>query len=299
MGAPLFEIALHEIRILLRTRRALAMAGLYVGGGLLAGLGYALSVHWIERRLPGMIAEQTGQSDAGVRALALVAEPAYRRMLSFLAGVPLERLEPSLVESPILPFILWGALLALPFWVVVTSFDQLASDLESHALRYSTLRTSRGTLLLGKLLGHLGLVWGLTGLGGLALLILGSVWIESADLLASLPGFGRIWLLLGPFAFTYLAICCFSSVSLGRPFVALMASLGWVLVLRALSWLRFLSDEGPAAALRLLHQLSPSMHEAGFWEAGLAGPLLSVSAYLLVGGLFLAGALIWLERRSL
>ena len=51
---------------------------------------------------------------------------------------------------PCSPCFLWCSLSFLPFLILLTSFDQLASDLQARSLCYSTLRARRSEILLGK-----------------------------------------------------------------------------------------------------------------------------------------------------
>jgi len=292
--AAIWEIARHEIVVTLRTRRALTMLAIYLGSALAVGLGYALSVRFIEQGLGTWIGEESALP-AG-RALDLIAEPAYRQLLGFLAGAPFEELAPSLIDSPILPFVLWGSLAFLPFLILVTSFDQLASDLESRGICYTTLRSSRGSIVLGKALGHTALCIVLSALSGLLLLVLTAVLVERVEVLRDLPGLLRLILLLAPFGACYVAIAGFASVSLGRPFPALIASLLLVGGLRILSWTRFASEDGDLALLRPLRWLSPATYQSGFWQGGTLAPAASAAAYLAIAGLFL-GAAVWVMRR--
>ena len=298
MISAVAEIARHEIAVILRTRRALAMLLVYLGSALLVGFAYALSVRFVEKDLLEGLSERTGSPVLTDQAVGLLAAPMYQSLLSYLADAPLEQLDPSLLGSPILPFLLWGSLAFLPFLILLTSFDQIASDLETRALCFSSLRVPRTALLLGKALGHVLLFGLLSTVASLLLLALTAALVEQVDVVASLPGLMRLLLLLSPFGAAYVGLSSFCSVATGRPFPALLLAVTLAATLRMMSWLRFIPETSDAAFLRPLRWASPSMYESGFWQRGLAEPAASAGAYLAMGVLFfIAGVLVMRRRR--
>ena len=162
---------------------------------------------------------------------------------------------------------LWCSLSFLPFLILLTSFDQLASDLQARSLCYSTLRARRSEILLGKALAHTLLFMVLTAASSVVLLLIAGSAFASGSFGASVPGMLRLWLLLIPFGLTYLGITSFSSVTARQPFPALLLAIGIAALLRVFSWLGQVPQDHPLALLRSLEWLSPAMHEGGFWRA--------------------------------
>ncbi|MBW2275389.1 MAG: ABC transporter permease [Deltaproteobacteria bacterium] len=300
MLRTLIEIARHELVVALRTRRALMGAALYLGAASIGGLAYARIVRRIEQTAIDVIQSQSGMDSAqAAEAVRLNAESGYQDVLAWFAGVPIDELAPSLVGSPVLPMFLWCSLSFLPFLILLTSFDQLASDLQARSLCYSTLRARRSEILLGKALAHTAIFVVLTAASSVVLLLIAGSAFASGSFSEAVPGMLRIWLLLIPFGITYLGITSFSSVIARQPFSALLLAIGIAALLRMLSWLGGLPEGHPLALLRPLEWMSPAMHQSGFWRAGIAAPAGSALAYAVIGGAFLLAAAAQLERRDL
>lgn len=300
MLRTLIEIARHELVVALRTRRALMGAGLYLGAASIGGLVYARIVRQIEQAAIGVIQSQSGMdSTQAAETLRLNAESTYHDLLAWFAGIPIEELAPSLVDSPVLPMFLWCSLSFLPFLILLTSFDQLASDLQARSLCYSTLRARRAEIVLGKALAHAVIFIVLTAASSVVLLLIAGSAFASGSFSEAVPGMLRLWLLLIPFGLTYLGLTSFCSVTARQPFSALLLAIGIAALLRMFSWLGALPEGHPLALLRPLEWLSPAIHQGGFWRAGLAAPAGSALAYLMIGAAFLVLAAWQLERRDL
>jgi ABC-type transport system involved in multi-copper enzyme maturation permease subunit len=296
----LIEIARHELVVALRTRRALMGAALYLGAASIGGLVYARIVRRIEQAAIGVIQSQSGMdSSQAAETLRLNAESTYHDLLAWFAGIPIEELAPSLVGSPVLPMFLWCSLSFLPFLILLTSFDQLASDLQARSLCYSTLRARRAEIVLGKALAHAVIFIVLTAASSVVLLLIAGSAFASGSFSEAVPGMLRLWLLLIPFGLTYLGLTSFCSVTARQPFSALLLAIGIAALLRMFSWLGSLPEGHRLALLRPLEWLSPAIHQGGFWRAGLAAPAGSALAYLVIGAAFLVLAAWQLERRDL
>ena len=296
MLRSVLEIARHELHAAIRTRRAIWIGVLYLGSAILGGFAFVLSVRFIEREVLAKIAEQ-GQG--GGDRLALLGAPAYQKIAAFFAGVEPEQVAESFRNAVVVPFFFWGSLIFLPFLILFTSFDQVANDLQSRAILYSTLRARRTTILLGKALSHLTLFVAVSLVGAVGLTLLATAMLQSFELWASLPALLRMLVLLIPFGLTYLAISSFSSVLTNQPFVALLIAFGVMVFLRVLSFVTIIPEDHALGFLRYIQWLSPSTYQRGLWLDDGWGPVTSVLAYLSFTAVFLGAAALVLRRRDL
>jgi ABC-type transport system involved in multi-copper enzyme maturation permease subunit len=295
----ILEITRYELAAALRTKRALVVAALYFLFACAGEGTYVLILRAIEAKVQEL-ASQAGDAAAGQRQLLeLLGDENVRKMLAWFGGVPANEMAPYLLDSLLLPMLLWASLAFLPFMIVLTSFDQLAADLDSRSLCYSTLRVRRRDVVLGKVLAHAVIFTALLALTGIVLLGLGAAFLDSVDVLATLPGLVAVLALLVPYGLCYLGISAFASASTKQPFAALVLAFGITIGLRMLDVARIASEEGNLALVRHLRWLSPAAYHDQFWFAGLEGPALGVAAYLGFAVVFLALAIQRLEKRDL
>ena len=290
------ETARHELIVTLRTRRALIVVCLYVAAALAAGLSYTVGVRLIEQGKVEL--ERASPGLAG--SIDLVAEPAYQRMLAFVAGAEIDEIAPALRGSAIVPFVLWGSLRFLPLLIILTSFDLIAADVSARTLAYSTMRTSRTEIVLGKALGHVTMVLVLSAAWGLAVLSIAAWLLEGVSFFETLPGLLYVLALLVPFGACYLGLTTLCSTLTRQPFVALVASVAiyfGVWIVRAFAVIP--ETDGWLALLRPLAWISPAMYQGGLWRGDLIAPLTSVGIHLLYAAVMLCTATAVLRRRAL
>jgi ABC-type transport system involved in multi-copper enzyme maturation permease subunit len=292
-------IARHELVIAIATRRAVAAAGLYLVTALLAGIGYVKSLQGMQRQAAQMLAERGANPTQAAEAVSRATHEAYEKLVVFFAGTSDLPVAASLTDSLILPAFLWGSLAFLPFLVVLTSFDVIAGDLQARSLCYSVLRAPRIAILLGKLLAQAALFVGLSVVASLALLGVAASLLDNFEIFSALPGLVRVWLVLLPYGICYLSLSAFCSAALRQPTLALIAAFGVMVALRILGLFAHIPEGHALAPLRYLRWLSPAQYQSGLWEAGLAGPLFSVVAYLTFAALFLVFATRVLDGRDL
>jgi ABC-type transport system involved in multi-copper enzyme maturation permease subunit len=298
MMKSILEIARHELNAAIRTKRAIWIGVLYLGSAILGGLAFVMSVRFIEKEVLAKIASQSGTGAATDR-LALLSAPAYQKLAAFFAGVEPEQVALSFRNAVVVPFFFWGSLIFLPFLILFTSFDQVAADLQSRAILYSTIRARRTAILLGKALAQATLFVIVTVVGAAGLTLLATALLESFALAEALPAIGRMVALLIPFGLTYLAISSFASVLTKQPFPALLLAFSIMVFLRVLSWVTIIPEDHPLAVLRLVQWLSPSTYQRGLWLDDIWGPLSSVGAYAAFTVAFMSFAALILRRRDL
>ncbi len=292
-------IARHELSITVATRRALASGALYLVAALMGGVAYVKSLQALQAQATRALSERGGDPAQVSAAVTHAAREAYERFVAFLAGTDGAGVASSLTDSLVLPAFLWGSLAFLPFLVVLTSFDVVASDLQSRALCYSVLRAPRFSILLGKLLAQTLLFVGLSVIASLALLGVAESSLGDFRVIAALPGLFRVWLTLLPYGFCYLGLATLCSSVLKQPTLALLMAFAVMMALRFIGLLAHIPEGSALGVLRPLCWLSPAQYQSGLWEAGLRGPLLSSLAYLAFGGVFVMLARRVLDGRDL
>jgi ABC-type transport system involved in multi-copper enzyme maturation permease subunit len=299
LASLVVAIARHELAVTLRTRRALALLGIYMLSAAFAGLAYVLAVRLVERQALDALTASGLKPDAAVRALSLASEQGYAQIVAFFAGVAPAAMDPSIRDSLVLPALLWGSLAFLPFVVVLTSFDMIAGDLATRSILFTTLRAPRLAVLLGKVVAQLLIVTVLTTLASVTLVLIGGSLLRSFSFFDALVGLVRVTLLLTPFAFCYLGLTAFASASVRQPTLALFSAVGLMVALRVLGWLESVPADSSYGPLRFVALLSPARYHAGLWQGGVEGPLASTAAYVLIGAAFVALAARQLGGRDL
>jgi ABC-type transport system involved in multi-copper enzyme maturation permease subunit len=296
MPGPILELARHELAVTLRTRRAIAVIGIYIASAVIAGLGYSASVSFVERAVANakdMNPEISNQID-------IFSEPAYNAILAFVAGAELSEIAPALRESPIVPFVLWGSLRFLPLLILLTSFDLIAGEMASRSLAYTTLRASRTEVVLGKALGHVTLLLMLSALCGILSLAIAAAILESVSFVASLPGLLYVLALLVPFGACYLGITVFCSAVCRQPFIALVCAFAAYLAVWIVRAFAAIPETDSAwALLRPLAWVSPATYQSGLWRADPVFPLTSLSIHLMIAAIMLGAAALVLRRRAI
>lgn len=289
------EIARHEFNCILRTRRAMIIAGLYIGSALLGAFIFVIFLRFLEKVALEKLLGQGADAALAVEQL----RPAFADWVSWFAGADPETLADSLRDSVILSAFFWTSPFVVPWLVVLTSFDQLASDLESRSLCYTTLKAPRLAILLGKNLAYGVLFVVLSGIGALILVTMAAAMLDHVSVADSMLGILRAWILLMPIGIVYVTMTSFASVTARTPFNALMVSLMVVVGLGVLGLMGSIPEDTSLSFLRTLRYLSPGHYKPGLWMAGVAGPLTSVACLSLFSCFFLGLAAWRLQGRDL
>ncbi|MEE8408387.1 MAG: ABC transporter permease subunit [Myxococcota bacterium] len=292
MIPAVLEVARHELLVAFRTKRAVWIAAIYLISAVLGGIVVIMTLRLSEQKLTEELMRQGADATSAAGALAKLSEQAFQQLAAFFAGAESEQVAASLQTSIILPFFLWGSLAFLPFLILLTSFDQIAADLQSRSICYSVLRVRRMSILYGKLLAQTAIFVSVTAIGSLSLSLLAAVLLESFSIVDTAPGLLRIWVVLIPFGLCYLAISAFCSSLMRLPFASLMSAIGIVIGLRVAGWFRYIPEDHAFGFLRHLEWVSPATYQDGLWLEGFAGPASSSVAYLGFALVFL-GAATW------
>lgn len=195
--SAIVEIAVHELRAALRTRRLIVTALLFVVVGTLAATGYFIALRQAQQ-----IAVDTLVAN-GVPELA--AWEGLRSQTDEIAIAVFERVGPGwdnyaapLKLAYVVPVFLLIALGGVPLMVTGASFDLFASDLRSRTLCYWSMRVPRRTLVLARILSQITVIAGAILLVGLITTVLGAFLVHEFSVSRALAGFGYATLLVLP-----------------------------------------------------------------------------------------------------
>ncbi len=264
-GRDIAIVARFELAESVRSKLIVVMVLLFVGAGSVGAWGYTEALRKIEENAARALgAPSSGRPGATVRRLRDTTS--YRNMLRIMIRDD-RKADYFARMPPMVVFFGWAAMTFLPWLVLFTSSESIAGDVSSRAIRYSVLRTGRLSFAVGKALGQLVLVAGVTVLAALSFYLVGWTSIAgfeatdtAAGLLSYLP---RILLYLLPFlAWAMCASMLTASANLARIValggaVALAILGGWAEARRATA--------GPLAASLwdLLLHLTPFPHKDG------------------------------------
>jgi ABC-type transport system involved in multi-copper enzyme maturation permease subunit len=224
-------IAGFDLRESLRTRRALVLVLLYL---LIAAAASGIYVQVVRAIEDTLRAAAGAEADV---AMAMARDEGYRGVLLFVSGGD-ATLANHLATYPAMVLIFaWTSLAFLPWFIALTSYDQIAGDLHLRTIRYAALRTSRAAYVAGKLAAQAALVAGVAALGTLPVILIGAVYLPSFDPVANIGSILATWPITLVYSLAVLGIVCFASqmcrspgaaraVAVGALFLAWLSSLG-------------------------------------------------------------------------
>jgi ABC-type transport system involved in multi-copper enzyme maturation permease subunit len=261
-----FHVAWFELVDALRSRKALALLGLYTAASGAAASIFLRVLEEIEKNAAELL-HVAPTTPTGTMTSVLLQSEAFREMLGRLVG------DPKLVDSlaaipPMALFYGWLTLGVVPALVMLTSTDAIAGELQSGEARYALVRIDRLSWSVGKLFGQ-ALLMGLgVALGGVAVWIVGALgWagfekIQSAVWILRLGA--RAWI----YGFAWLGLAL--AVSQVTASAALARGLGVCALLvigilgSILEWPR-IHREAPIL-FDSLRMLFPGAHAIGLWQ---------------------------------
>ena len=221
MIREILVIMVHELKLGLRSKRALLTSGIVILAAVLITNG-AIRIS----QNPGF-AMLTAFGQMGIK------QQDKRKMKKVMRGFMGRRADivEYRMESPmLLVFVFIMTLLFFPFLVVLLAYDSVAAEIQGGAIRYLLPRARRASILLGKFSAHAVWIFILLLVGFLTTVLSGAyalqgplgAWLKAASSLAMLA-----WVVsLGYLGWTLLA-----SSLVRRPFFALLLGIGGLLVM--------------------------------------------------------------------
>ena len=251
----------------LRTRRALVLVLLYI---LIAATASGIYVN-VVRAIQDTMETAATAAQAGEQ-LDMLKDEGYRSLLLFVAGGD-QTLATHLATYPAMVLIFtWVSLAFLPWFIALTSYDQIAGDLHLRTIRYAALRTTRAAYVAGKLAAQAVIVAGVAALGTLPVIVIGAIYLPGFDLLATIGSLISTLPITLVCALGFLGIVSLASQLCRTPGTARAAAMGLLLLVYVLA---SQSTIGPFFAL-----FSPWHWKPGLFHPDIPTRLLSVAACL-------------------
>lgn len=250
--------------------------------GLIFLVGFLSFFAWVGLKLVDATAELSKIGDQESRDMASASlQGPFMELMAWLTDLDASAVGELLSKHPPALIGLYFAMLfATPFFSMLASFDQTASDIGSKHLRFLLLRVDRLTLFTGKTLGAMMFM-----AGALAVVI---VVVGTMLLLANgLAGFSvgnvityllRIWCTAVFLSLPFVALMSLANVLVGQSFVALVIGIGFYLFIWVISTLGALMNPAMSNAAYLFptafkyHAISDNLgdillavaHQGGF-----------------------------------
>jgi hypothetical protein len=253
-----------------------------------------------EQKVLDLMTSQGATPEVAAENMRMAAQKGYRELAVWFANADdVEQLASTLRDSVILPVFFWCSLAFMPFVIMLTSFDQLSTDLNARSICYSILRARRSEILLGKAVAHTVVFMVLTAVASAILVLVASLLLETVDFGDAGLGLVRVWILLIPFGLCYLGISSFCSAANTQPVPALLSAIAIIVALRIIGWLRYVPEESSWGFLQHARWVSPATYQDGLWRAGFTDPALSAGAYMAFGAVFIVFGILVLRARDL
>jgi len=285
IGKQVISVAGFELGTLFRSKRALAVIILYV----LVTLGIAALFTWLSMKFgPELRSLQlAANAQAGSHAGASTATHVKNMIPTLVRGNDAATLNHLMNQPMVIVGYFLFVLLFIPYLPALISFDIINADIRSRFIRFQLLRTSRGTLLAGKIIAHWVLFLIVSGIANMVLF--GYAWSKIPDfpLTRSFTLLFEYWFMTAIMGFTYLALVALVSSLIDQGVLALIAILiavhGFGLI---------------AVSSAPIHFLSPSWYKFGLLSPDVLVVGLHSIVLLGFGVVFMAAAWFRLQTRD-
>ncbi|HEY0706392.1 MAG TPA: ABC transporter permease subunit, partial [Polyangia bacterium] len=259
-------VARFELGEALRSRLLVVMVLLFVGAGALGAWAYSTMIQEAEVRAASALGAPASRRP-GAAVKRLRDTEGYRDVIRVFVRDE-KKADFYASHPPIVVFYFFTAFLFTPWLILFTSAETIASEVASRAVRYSLLRTGRLAYAIGKSLGQLAILTGVTGLG--ALVFYGIAWVrlDGFEPAATALGLLGYWPRVVIYTLPFLSWAMFASMATASANVARIVSLAGGVLLAIAGGLAAVDEwrKGPvaSAALDLLGMLTPMGHADGF-----------------------------------
>jgi ABC-type transport system involved in multi-copper enzyme maturation permease subunit len=262
------KIAMFDLGTAIRTKKAFVAIILYAGLALLV----AAVVVFLQDKLladptaSNALAQLNGLKDnlqdPMVAKLGMNAEQA-----KYLLGIPV-----------VVMVFFWMTQSFLPLLITVISSDILNSEIKTGSARFTLLRSSRTSLVLGKVISHGLLFLTATILSYITFLVYVTVKMPTFDLLASAPILLKFLGSTIVFGFCYLGLVAAVSATIDSTALATLATIIILMVLSGVAQSDYFAV------------LSPAHYRYDLWSPNALEVLKGLAAYLGFGTAFFAFA---------
>jgi ABC-type transport system involved in multi-copper enzyme maturation permease subunit len=204
---------------------------------------------------------------------------------------------------PIVVFFGWASFVFTPWLVLFTSSDTIATEVASRSIRFAALRTGRLEFALGKLVGQVAVVVGVTGLMAVAFYVVAWARLSGFELGATALGLLSYWPRVIVYLLPFVAWALCASMITSSANVARLVALGGGVLLAILGGLagseRLRAGPVSEALLDVAGYLTPFGHSEGlsFPPGGTLG--VDLAALLALAVVYFAAGFAVLRRRDL
>ncbi len=282
------QLILHELELLLRTKRVLIFGALYLLVALLIGYGAARALSAVEEAAM----DQTNLTAEQVRDLAAETAADYREELLSAFDLEEEALSPALLDAPIGMGYFLLSLWFLPGLILLFAYDAVGVNLARRTFCYTTFRAPRWAHVTAKWASLSAAVGLVILIGGAIVLGVASSMLSTFPMDVAIAAWVRSSGALLVYAAAYVAFGVWCSTLARAPFRVLAIG---SLLLFAMDLIRI--DAIPMS--QYLQHLSLSHHRPTLWASFEGGLASGVGIYLLFTGAFIGLAAATFQRRDL
>jgi ABC-type transport system involved in multi-copper enzyme maturation permease subunit len=292
-----WTVGRFEVFRAIRSWQAMAIVALF----LIANVGGAWMFIEVLREIENGVASQLGVPETaypGAMMEQVRESPSMLQLLTFLVGE--EERAKFLLEAPVLAvFQLWMGLALIPLLAAFSAAECVSADMATRALRFEALRTGRGELVAGRMLGQILLCAGATAIA------LAAVWALGLGFMAAQSplDLGLALLKFGSRA----VLCALPWVGAAVGVSQIGVSPAWsrvaALTLWSASWVLYgifqvLEDAPWTYAADLLLPVLPHTWTPGYWGAT-SDILTAGGVHAVMGVAFASAGFVWFSRRDL
>jgi ABC-type transport system involved in multi-copper enzyme maturation permease subunit len=292
-----WTVGRFEVFRAIRSWQAMAIVSLF----LIANVGGAWMFIEVLREIENGVAAQLGVPETaypGAMMEQVRESPSLLQLLTFLVGE--EDRAKLLVEAPVLAvFQLWLGLALIPLLAAFSAAECVSADMSTRALRFEALRTGRGELVAGRMLGQALLCAAATAIA------LAAVWGVGLAFMAKQSPVELGWALV---QFGSRAVLCalpWVGVAVGVSQIGVSPAWSRVaaLTLWSASWIAYgifqVVDDAPWTYLAdLFLPVLPHTWTPGYWGST-AEVLTAGAVHAVMGVAFAATGFAWFSRRDL
>jgi ABC-type transport system involved in multi-copper enzyme maturation permease subunit len=302
-GRDVALVARYELAEAVRSRLLLVVVLLFVGAGGVAAWSFTQLVQSIEDNAARVTGAPT-TARPGRTMKRIRQSGSYRAGLRIFLGDD-QKADYFAAIPPIVTFFAYFSFYFLPFLVLFTSAETIASEVASRSIRYAVLRTGRLEFALGKAVGQALIIVGVTALAAVVFFFIAWAGLAGFEAGATAAGLMSFWPRVLLYLFPFLGWAMFASMVTRSANVARAVSLGGGVALAIVAGLvgsppGWLQGGAIVAGLRdVFGYLTPFGHYKGLGYppgGALAG---DVAVCLALTALYFAGGFALLRKRDL
>lgn len=221
-------IAGQDVKNALRSVKAIVFLALYALGALGSG---AVVVWWIGKA--NKFVDQQISSLPTHMSAAQIAEAKHKALLQIMGHFVSDPKQVAYyIAIPVIVlFFFWVTRTFLPFLIALMSYDQVNGEVYNRSIRFTLLRSRRGSVVVGKIISNMVILLGITVVTNLLLVGLSAWLIPDFKVSSALLPLLRFWALTLPYALCFVAFLSLLSSLIRSPFVTVIVGFFGVLLM--------------------------------------------------------------------